>query len=103
MYDTLKEVMQRADTGLNIGHAVVFEAVRTITSIYQNPLLLENAASAISRFITSTNHNLKYLGIQALTSIVKINPKYATQHQMAVIDCLEDQDETLKRIVCCLL
>jgi AP-4 complex subunit epsilon-1 len=79
MYDTLREVMQRGDNSLNIGHAVVYETVKTITSIYPNNLLLENAASAISRFVTSSNHNLKYLGIVSLTEIVKINPKYATQ------------------------
>nr|CAG4719119.1 unnamed protein product [Naegleria fowleri] len=97
VYEVLREGMQRADTGLNIGHAVVFEFVKTITTIYPNNLLLESAASAISRFVTSSNHNLKYLGIQALTQIVKINPKYAIQHQMVVIDCLEDTDETLRR------
>jgi len=97
IYEVLREGMQRADTGLNIGHAVVFEYVKTSTSIYPNSLLLESAASAISRFVTSSNHNLKYLGIQALTQIVKINPKYAMQHQMVVIDCLEDTDETLRR------
>jgi len=97
MYDTLRETMQRGDNALNIGHAVVYEAVKTITSIYPNNLLLENAASAISRFITSANHNLKYLGIVSLTEIVKISPKYASQHQMVVIDCLEDPDDTIRR------
>jgi AP-4 complex subunit epsilon-1 len=99
MYETLREAMTRADIGINIGHAIVYECVTTITAIYPNNLLLENAAAAISRFVTSSNHNLKYLGIRALTEIVKINPKYATQHQMVVIDCLEDPDETLKRRV----
>lgn len=28
---------------------------------------------------------------------VRINSKYAVEHQMAVIDCLEDPDDTLKR------
>ena len=28
---------------------------------------------------------------------VRINPKYAAEHQIAVIDCLEDRDDTLKK------
>lgn len=37
----------------------------------------------------SENHNLKYMGIDALGRIIKINPEFAEQHQLAVIDCLE--------------
>ena len=32
-----------------------------------------------------------------LAAIVSDHPKYAQDHQMVVIDCLEDPDETLKR------
>ena len=59
--------------------------------------MLDQAASSVARFLTSNNHNLKYLGITALSLIVQINPKYATEHQMVVVSCLEDSDETLKR------
>jgi len=55
------------------------------------------AAVMISTFLKSSNHNLKYVGIDALTRIVRIDSKYANEHQMAVIDCLEDPDETLKK------
>lgn len=51
----------------------------------------------ISTFLKSTNHNLKYVGIDALSRIVRINSNYANEHQFAVIECLEDPDETLKR------
>lgn len=51
----------------------------------------------ISTFLRSSSHNLKYTGIDGLARIVRINPKYATEHQFAVIDCLEDPDETLKK------
>ena len=36
------------------------------------------------------------MGIEALSRVVRINASYAHEHQLAVIDCLEDPDETLK-------
>lgn len=55
------------------------------------------AAEMISTFLKSSSHNLKYVGIDGLARIVRISPKYAAEHQLAVIDCLEDPDETLKK------
>lgn len=37
----------------------------------------------------SDNHNLKYMGIDALGRLIKLSPNVAEQHQLAVIDCLE--------------
>jgi len=76
--------MKRADdTGINIGYAITYQAVKTIASIYPNPTLLENAATSLSRFLSGefmTNNNLRFLGINALINIVTINPKYAIDH-----------------------
>lgn len=95
--DVLTEVIKRADSGLNIGHAVVFEAIKTITSIYPVPELIELAADATAKFLASTSSNLRYLGITALSRIVKIDRKYAQEHQATVIACLEDADDTIRR------
>lgn len=97
MYEIVADCMKKADTGINAGYAVVYECVKTIVTIYPNNALLEAAASAISRFIQSRSHNLRYLGVTGLAMIVEQHPQYAAQHQIAVMDCLEDPDETLQR------
>lgn len=97
MYEILQECMRRADSGVNVGYAIIYECVKCITRIFPDHGLLELAASNISRFISSENHNLRYLGVTGLAQIVQVNPAYAAEHQMVVVDCLEDPDETLKR------
>jgi AP-4 complex subunit epsilon-1 len=97
MYEILFDTMKKADVGINAGYAIVYECIKCITKIYPNAKLLDAAADAISRFIQSRSHNLKYLGVTGLAMIVETHPQYAAQHQMSVMDCLEDADETLQR------
>lgn len=97
MYEILHETLRKADTGINAGYAIVYECVITIIAIYPNANLLDAAAEAIARFMQSRSHNLQYLGVTGLAMIVEQHPQYAAQHQLAVMDCLEDDDETLQR------
>ncbi len=55
------------------------------------------AAEIIATFLRSPSHNLRYTGIDVLARMVRLNPRYAAEHQLAVIDCLEDPDATLKK------
>ncbi|KAI8465281.1 MAG: AP-4 complex subunit epsilon-1 [Monoraphidium minutum] len=88
--------LKKAGGGQTIGNAIVYEAVRTITAIYPSPQLLAAAAEAVTGLLRSPSHNLRYVGLDALAGITRISPKYAVEHQVAVIDCLEDPDDTLK-------
>lgn len=99
MSEVLIEVIRRAEAGGNVGFAIIYEAVRTATSIPPSARLLDIAANAISRFIAADNHNLKYIGISGLAGIVRVHPSFAArpEHQLVVVDCLEDADDTLRR------
>ncbi|OMO93679.1 hypothetical protein COLO4_16747 [Corchorus olitorius] len=97
MYTVVGDLFRKCDSSSNIGNAVIYECICCVSSIYPNPKLLESAAEVISRFLKSDSHNLKYMGIDALGRLIKISPEIAEQHQLAVIDCLEDPDDTLKR------
>ncbi|KAF3449258.1 hypothetical protein FNV43_RR09986 [Rhamnella rubrinervis] len=97
MYTVVGDIFRKCDSNSNIGNAILYESICCVSSIYPNPKLLEAAAEVISRFLKSDSHNLKYMGIDALGRLIKISPEIAEQHQLAVIDCLEDPDDTLKR------
>lgn len=97
MYEMLGTVLKRGDdAGINIGYALVFQCLKCITMIYPSQSLLDLASNTISRFLSSESHNLKYIGITGLGSIVKIDAKYTLNYQAMVVDCLEDADDTLK-------
>ncbi|KAE9613216.1 putative adaptor protein complex AP-4, epsilon subunit [Lupinus albus] len=97
MYTVLGDIIRKSDSSTNIGNAVLYECICCVSSIYPNPKLLEAAADVIAKFLKSDSHNLKYMGIDALGRLIKLSPNIAEQHQLAVIDCLEDPDDTMKR------
>ncbi|CAK9143712.1 unnamed protein product [Ilex paraguariensis] len=78
MYTVVGDTMRKCDSTSNVGNAVLYECICCVSSLHPNPKLLESAADAISKFL-------------------KISPEIAEKHQLAVIDCFEDPDDTLKR------
>ena len=98
MYEILGQCLRRADdTGINIGYAIVYQCLKTICIIYPNSHLIELASTTISRFLSSESPNLRCTGINGLTLIIQINPNYVMSHQKIIVDCLEENDETLKK------
>ena len=98
MYEIIGQCLRRADdTGINIGYAIVYQCLKTICIIYPNPHLIELASNTISRFLSSDSPNLRCTGINGLTLIIQINPNYVMTHQQVIVDCLEENDETLKK------
>lgn len=67
MYDIIATVLKRSDdSAINVGYALVYQCLRTITRIYPSQELLDLATLTISRFLSSNSKNLKYMGIVGL-------------------------------------
>ena len=62
---------------LAAGNALVYECIRTLTTIQPTPVLLTGAVESVSRFLAARENNLKYAGIDALTRLVRIDPTHA--------------------------
>ena len=97
MYEVIQMALKRAeDLAINIGYALVYQWWKTILSIYPNKTLLESISKSIKAFFSSESNNLKYIGVTALNEMLKIDLKYAEEHQEHVVEWLEWSDDTLK-------
>ena len=98
IYEVLKQCLKNAENAKNnIGYATVYQCVKTICYIYPNEELTQIAGETISRFIKSDSPNLRCTGIIGLGLIIQINPKYVMNFQNIIVDCMEVNDETLKK------
>ena len=98
IYEVLNMCLKNAENARNnIGYATVYQCVKTICNIYPNDDLTRIAGESISRFIKSDSPNLRCTGIIALCLIMQIDPKYVMNFQNIIVDCMEVNDETLKK------
>ncbi|XP_071942555.1 AP-4 complex subunit epsilon-1-like [Antedon mediterranea] len=96
MHDVLCDVLQQTKQPSSISYALQYECIMTITKIECTQEMLAACSKCIDKFLKSSNHNLKYLGITALSCIVQVDATHAGKHQMVVIDCLNDSDNTIQ-------
>ena len=105
MYECLESTFRAALAYKpSVAAMVVYSCIRTIMSIVPSAPLMEAASAQIGVFLRSTAPNTRYLGIRALAAALReTQGRFAQvlandeQHQLAVIECLESDDETLRR------
>ncbi|KAH8738928.1 hypothetical protein FG386_000794 [Cryptosporidium ryanae] len=97
VFSSLNPNIKSVNNSCNISFAIFDSCTKAITSINTKRDLLDQITEIVSKLLNSGVNYLKYIGIKCLTKITKIDPSYAIPHQMVVIDCLEDKDETLRR------
>uniref|UniRef100_A0A7S3UCP7 Clathrin/coatomer adaptor adaptin-like N-terminal domain-containing protein n=1 Tax=Picocystis salinarum TaxID=88271 RepID=A0A7S3UCP7_9CHLO len=97
IYPVLADVLRGTNGSTTISNSILYECVKTITCIYPNPQLLSSAEEVTSRLLKSGSSNLRYVGVSAMICIIQVDSAFVEQHQMTVIDCLEDPDDSLRK------
>ncbi|KAL5019552.1 hypothetical protein ScPMuIL_002444 [Solemya velum] len=96
-YPLLRDVLARTNIKDNIAFAIIYESIHSITMIQPNKELLEEASRHVGRFLRSTSRHLQYIGIKALTALVKRGAEYVLDYQMTVVECLDCSDKSTQR------
>ena len=63
--------------------------------------MTEKDGKAKNQFFCLKCQHPSVAGIKILGHLIKLDVCYASRHQMTIIDCLNDPDETLRRKVKC--
>ncbi|SBT42935.1 adapter-related protein complex 1 gamma 2 subunit [Plasmodium ovale wallikeri] len=103
MYDmeevnsVLAQVATNTDSLKNVGNAILYECVKTITYISTDPGLLVLAVNVLGKFLQNTDNNIRYVGLCTLQKLLKKDPKTLHIYRNTIIECLKDQDISIRK------
>lgn len=58
--------------------------------------IAETCVSKLRTFLEESDQNLKFVGLLALSKIIKIHPEFVDSHQDIILECVDDPDLTIR-------
>ncbi|PBJ75900.1 delta-adaptin,adaptor complex protein AP-3 delta [Trypanosoma cruzi cruzi] len=78
--------------------SVQYECILSVANgMSKVPSLTKLAAEKIKLFVEDADQNLKYLGLDAMSRMMRENPKLLIDQREVVLACLNDTDATIRR------
>ncbi|SCO94017.1 AP-1 complex subunit gamma, putative [Plasmodium malariae] len=93
----LAQVATNTDSLKNVGNAILYECVKTITYISSDPGLLVLAVNVLGKFLQNNDNNIRYVGLCTLQKLLKKDPKTLHIYRNTIIECLKDQDISIRK------
>ena len=84
-------------TRKNTGNAVLYELVRCIFSYESSKSLKSLGGSILGQFLSNKDNNYKYLALNTLNDIAKIDIDTVQKHKNVILEFLKDPDIAIKR------
>ncbi|XP_056914073.1 AP-1 complex subunit gamma-like 2 [Takifugu flavidus] len=97
MNDLLAQVATNTDSTKTVGNAVLYETVLTILDIKSESGLRVLAVNILGRFLLNNDRNIRYIAMTSLQKIVGTDHNAVQRHRGTIVDCLKDQDASVKR------
>ncbi|CAG9325469.1 unnamed protein product [Blepharisma stoltei] len=97
MTDCLAQVATNTEPAKNAGNAVLYECVRTIMDISSTSGLRVLATNIMGRFLLNRDNNLRYVALNSLLKLVKVDLLAVQRHKTTIIDCLKDADIAIRK------
>uniref|UniRef100_A0A7N8WJV9 AP-1 complex subunit gamma n=1 Tax=Mastacembelus armatus TaxID=205130 RepID=A0A7N8WJV9_9TELE len=97
MNDLLAQVATNTDSTKTVGNAVLYETVLTVLDINSESGLRVLAVNILGRFLLNNDRNIRYIAMTSLQKIVGTDHNAVQRHRGTIVDCLKDQDASVKR------
>ncbi|XP_075876683.1 AP-1 complex subunit gamma-like 2 [Nelusetta ayraudi] len=97
MNDLLAQVATNTDSTKTVGNAVLYETVLTVLDIKSESGLRVLAVNILGRFLLNNDRNIRYIAMTSLQKIVATDHNAVQRHRGTIVDCLKDQDASVKR------
>ncbi|KAM9845124.1 AP-1 complex subunit gamma-like 2 [Aulostomus maculatus] len=97
MNDLLAQVATNTDSTKTAGNAVLYETVLTVLDIKSESGLRVLAVNILGRFLLNNDRNIRYIAMTSLQKIVGTDHTAVQRHRGTIVDCLKDQDASVKR------